>query len=113
MYWLDPFKGGEEYELKTTSTCSVTEGRGDYISGLQKGNVDFESCKLECSKYHWCHGIIIGDNNGLCRLLTEEEEELPGWTFFNYGNWVEPNQWKNGRSSLHRCFEKKINPFEG
>ena len=106
MYWLDPFKGDEKYELRTTSACSVTEGTHDYISGLHKRNVDLESCKFECSKYHWCKGIMTHYAEPLCTLLTEEQIELSGWVFLNFGNWVEPNQWKNGINAAVRCFEK-------
>ena len=58
--------------------------------------------------YFWCKGYRFGLSS--CRLLTEVDPgPMPGWKFYNLGNWVEPGQWKNGGrqwGGSHRCYEK-------
>ena len=73
---------------------------------------------MECQRYHWCRGIRISGPSSehfeKCRLLTNHKTNLPGWTFFNGGNWVEPKDWKETKgvtcknvfSQIYRCYEK-------
>jgi hypothetical protein len=62
----------------------------------------------------WCRGIQFGGTDDDCRLLSEEQpdpsskEHPNGWTAYNFGNWAEPAQWKNGYISGFKCYEKII-----
>ena len=52
-------------------------------------------------------GSPINTTGNQCRLLTRvEPDPIPGWTAYNFGNWAEPDQWKNGNSSYYKCYEK-------
>ena len=97
------------FEEKTSSACSLTRGKNDYISGLQKSSgMDKSSCETECIKYSWCRGILVDDSVGPCRLLTEvEPNPINGWVEENFGNWVEPNQWENSgfTGASAKCYE--------
>ena len=93
---------------QTSSACSVSENGRDYISGVWKKVADKNRCESKCRKYTWCIGIMIG-SYGNCRLLTKVEPgPIPGWTADNFGNWAEPDQWKNGALSSYKCYEKII-----
>merc|ERR1711894_97927 len=88
------------------------EGIKNYISGYQKDLVTYDDCKLACEKYDWCKGFRIKQKNTIsCRLLTNEYAEIEGWTLFNKGNWVEPENWRgsiwaNATNSHYKCYEK-------
>ena len=104
------FLGGA-FRLKTETVCT-TEGIKNYISGYQKDLVTYDDCKLACEKYDWCKGFRIKQKNTIsCRLLTNEYAEIEGWTLFNKGNWVEPENWRgsiwaNATNSHYKCYEK-------
>ena len=95
------------FEEKTSSACSLTRGKNDYISGLQKSSgMDKSTCETVCIKYSWCRGISAG--NGQCKLLTEKSpERLYGWATAHFGNWAEPNQWENSgfTGASAKCYE--------
>ena len=95
------------FEEKTSTACSLTTGDNDYISGLQKTGMDKSSCETECIKYSWCRGILVKDSVGPCRLLTEvEPDPIDGWSALLFGNWAEPNQWKNSGVNGFKCYAR-------
>lgn len=67
---------------------------------------------MECEKYDWCRGFRVKEKNTIsCRLLTNKYAEMEGWTLFNKGNWVEPENWRgsiwaNASNSHYKCYEK-------
>jgi hypothetical protein len=64
-------------------------------------------CETECGKYSWCKGIRIS-TGGSCRLLASlAPPPITGWNFYDLGNWVEPDEWKNGGASSYTCRAKK------
>ena len=73
------------------------------------------ACEKECISYSWCKGIssLYSARRGItrCRLLAEQKPEtnISGWDWKDDGNWVEPDQWKNGAtlaSDTAACYEK-------
>ena len=98
-----------DFEERTNSACTVTEGGFDYIGGLQNSDTSQFACKLLCKTFPWCRGIRVSSSatsNG-CRLLTDQTQNIrTGWPHFNAGNWAEPNQWKESPISSYKCFEK-------
>ena len=99
---------------RTQSACSVTFLGDDFISGVEKSGVDKSSCEQECRMHSWCIGIrvVMPNSDGFdsCRLLTKEKpERKDGWNRAGFGNWAEPNQWKNGYEFAnyeYKCYEK-------
>ena len=75
-----------------------------------------DACKLECKKNRWCKGIRIkeGTLTGQCRLLTETKVSISGWTFYNEGNWAEPENWQELGStrSGYVCYAKLVGEGE-
>ena len=67
-------------------------------------------CEAECRKYPWCRGILVLNSGGTtCRLLTKEQPSpIDGWEAKNFGNWAEPDQWKNGLEAVYKCYEKVL-----
>ena len=75
-----------------------------------------DECKAECEKYDWCKGLRIKENDngfhGSCRLLTNDDSvNLEGWTFYNKGNWIEPELWlpiigQKPEHASYKCYEK-------
>ena len=57
-------------------------------------------CKKMCKDFQWCKGIQLrkGSLTSRCTLLTNVKTTLPGWTFFNEGNWAEPDEWQERNS---------------
>ena len=107
----------ENFVIRTCTACASHAWR--YISGYQKQQISHVQCENECQKYHWCRGIRISgslsQHFGKCRLLTNHKTNLPGWTFYNDGNWVEPNNWKETgdvtcksafSGKTYHCYEK-------
>ena len=98
--------------MKTDTACS-SNGNHRYISGYQKDVETHDECKQICAKYDWCKGYRIKDRNIIqCRLLTNDDSvEMEGWTFYNKGNWVEPQNWRgilgvNASTTSYKCYEK-------
>ena len=107
----------ENFKIRTYTACS-THGFA-YISGHQKQRISHDQCKMECLKHRWCRGIrisgSISNHFGKCRLLTNHKIPLPGWIFYNEGNWVEPSKWKETgdvtcktayMDNTYHCYEK-------
>ena len=75
-----------------------------------------DECKAECEKYDWCKGVRVKENHngfhGSCRLLTNDDSvNMEGWTFFNKGNWIEPEKWlpiigQQPEHASYKCYEK-------
>ena len=75
-----------------------------------------DECKKECEKYDWCKGLRVKENaygfHGSCRLLTNDDSvNMEGWTFFNKGNWVEPENWlpvvgQQPKHASYKCYVK-------
>ena len=100
--------------------CTVTEFQSDLISSLYKDSIGHKTCETECKRYSWCKGIRVSATSEAyaCGLLAQQnlksinfELLLAGWRWINTENWVEPDQWKNGREiqdSTAGCYEKII-----
>ena len=91
----------------------MTEDGDDYISGMQRTArwMDKSRCETLCKQHSWCRGIRFGRFVfvGICRLLSKKQPEpIDGWTAYDFGNWAEPAQWKNGRLPIYKCYEKII-----
>ena len=66
----------------------------------------FKVLRQACGKFSWCKGIRIS-TGGSCRLLAKDQPApLSGWSPYDFGNWAEPDQWKNSAVSGYTCHAK-------
>ena len=104
--WNLSFTGEFTFHLVTNNACTKTSNGYDYVSGFQfLGSKTQYECAVECTNYSWCRGILSGQR--YCRLLADAYSvQLPGWQFVGFGNWIEPNLWKNSQITGYQCLVK-------